>query len=218
MASPTQWTWVWVDSGSWWWIGRPGMLQSMALQRVGHDWGTGLNWIKERRERGVHHRLDRTATGMSGGPGDRTPRGSFGRCLQVPPLSLWTPARTGTRLPPPQSWGSWWLARADSAPVPADGRPSRRGPPSLSKQSKEWAVPSCCCPRGGAPWVDWSPEPLRLLPHCRADHWPALGAGPSSFSSSAHGKGFDCAPSSLCWAEKLRTPVKPEPQIRWKCF
>ena len=44
MASPTQWTWVWVNSGSWWWTGRPGVLQSMALQRVGHDWATELNW------------------------------------------------------------------------------------------------------------------------------------------------------------------------------
>ena len=44
MASPTQWTWVWVDSGSWWWIGRPGMLQLMGLQRVRHDWVTELNW------------------------------------------------------------------------------------------------------------------------------------------------------------------------------
>ena len=37
MASPTQWTWVWVNSGSWWWTGRPGMLQSEGSQRVGHD-------------------------------------------------------------------------------------------------------------------------------------------------------------------------------------
>ena len=44
MASLTQWTWVWVSSGSWWWIGKPGMLQSMGLQRVGHDWVTELNW------------------------------------------------------------------------------------------------------------------------------------------------------------------------------
>ena len=44
MASPTQWTWVWVHSGSWWWTGRPGMLQSMGSQRVGHDWATELNW------------------------------------------------------------------------------------------------------------------------------------------------------------------------------
>ena len=38
MASPTQWTWIWGNSGSWWWTGRPGMLQFMGLQRVGHDW------------------------------------------------------------------------------------------------------------------------------------------------------------------------------------
>ena len=44
MASPTQWTWVWVNSGSWWWTGRPGMLQFMGSQRVGHDWVTELNW------------------------------------------------------------------------------------------------------------------------------------------------------------------------------
>ena len=42
MAS-TQWTWVWVNSRSWWCIGRPGMLQSMGSQRVGHDWKTELN-------------------------------------------------------------------------------------------------------------------------------------------------------------------------------
>ena len=36
--------WVWVNSGSWWWTGRPGMLQSMGSQRAGHDWVTELNW------------------------------------------------------------------------------------------------------------------------------------------------------------------------------
>ena len=41
-ASPTQWTWVWVSSGSWWWTGRSGMLQSIGLQRVGNDWATEL--------------------------------------------------------------------------------------------------------------------------------------------------------------------------------
>ena len=44
MASPTQWTWVWASSWSWWWTGKPGMLQSMGLQRVRHDWATELNW------------------------------------------------------------------------------------------------------------------------------------------------------------------------------
>ena len=46
MALPTQWTWVWVNSGSWWWTGRPGMLQFMASQRVWHDWVTELNWTE----------------------------------------------------------------------------------------------------------------------------------------------------------------------------
>ena len=44
MASPTQWTWVWAGSRSWWWIGGPGVLQSTGLQRVGHEWETELNW------------------------------------------------------------------------------------------------------------------------------------------------------------------------------
>ena len=42
MASPTGWTWVWASSGSWWWTGKPGVLQSMGSQRVGHDWATEL--------------------------------------------------------------------------------------------------------------------------------------------------------------------------------
>ena len=40
MASPSQWTWVWANSGRWWRTGRPGVLQSLGLQRVGHDWVT----------------------------------------------------------------------------------------------------------------------------------------------------------------------------------
>ena len=44
MASPTQWTWVWLNSGSWWWTGRPGVPRFMGSQRVGHDWATELNW------------------------------------------------------------------------------------------------------------------------------------------------------------------------------
>ena len=42
MASPTRWTWVWVNSASWWWTGKPGVLQSTGSQRVGHDWATEL--------------------------------------------------------------------------------------------------------------------------------------------------------------------------------
>ena len=44
IALPTQRTWVWVNSGNWWWTGRPGVLQSMGSQRVGYNWATELNW------------------------------------------------------------------------------------------------------------------------------------------------------------------------------
>ena len=45
MASLTRWTWIWVNSGRWWWTERPGVLRFMGSQRVGHDWATELNWI-----------------------------------------------------------------------------------------------------------------------------------------------------------------------------
>ena len=44
-----RWTWVWVNSGSWWWTGRPGVLWFMGSQRGGHDWETKLIWIELRR-------------------------------------------------------------------------------------------------------------------------------------------------------------------------
>ena len=46
-ASLTRWTWVWVNSGSWWWTGRPGVLRFMGSQRVRHDWVTELNWTEQ---------------------------------------------------------------------------------------------------------------------------------------------------------------------------
>jgi len=57
MASPTRWTWVWVNSGSWWWTGRPGVLRFLGSQRVGHDWVTELNWTE------CSHRLVRVCNG-----------------------------------------------------------------------------------------------------------------------------------------------------------
>ena len=45
--SPTRWTWVWVNSRSWWWTGRSGVLQSTGSQRVKHDWATELNWTRD---------------------------------------------------------------------------------------------------------------------------------------------------------------------------
>ena len=47
MASLTRWTWDWVNSGSWWWTGRPGMLRFKGSQRVGHDWATELNLTED---------------------------------------------------------------------------------------------------------------------------------------------------------------------------
>ena len=44
MASLTLWTWAWVNSRSWWWTGRPGVLRFMGSWRVRHDWATELNW------------------------------------------------------------------------------------------------------------------------------------------------------------------------------
>ena len=46
MASPTEWTWVWASSRSWWQMGKPGVLQSTGSQRVGHHWVTELNWTE----------------------------------------------------------------------------------------------------------------------------------------------------------------------------
>ena len=46
MALPTRWTWVWMNSGSWWWTGRPGVLWFMGSQRVRHDWVAELNWTE----------------------------------------------------------------------------------------------------------------------------------------------------------------------------
>ena len=45
MASLTRWRWVWVNSGSWWWIGSPGVLRFIGSQKVGHNWVTDLIWF-----------------------------------------------------------------------------------------------------------------------------------------------------------------------------
>ena len=56
MASPTQWTWVWGHSRSWWWTGRPGVLQFMGSHRVRHNWVTELNWTESPvRKCDYHH-------------------------------------------------------------------------------------------------------------------------------------------------------------------
>ena len=47
IAPPTLWPWVWVNSGSWWWTGKSGVLQSWGRKELGHDWVTELNWESE---------------------------------------------------------------------------------------------------------------------------------------------------------------------------
>ena len=64
MASPTQWTWVWVNSGSWCWTGRTGVLRFVGSQRVGHDWGTELNWTEAMNTRWCLNGLIKEHTGF----------------------------------------------------------------------------------------------------------------------------------------------------------
>jgi len=81
MASPTQWTWVWVNSGSWWWTGRPGVLQSMGSQRVGHNWETELNWAVTPSSRGSSQPRDQTQVSCIAG--------SFTKLFIPKKLSFW---------------------------------------------------------------------------------------------------------------------------------
>ena len=74
MTSRIRWTWVWVNSGSWWWTGMPGVLRFMGSQRVRHDWATELNW---RIERFLHPPT----------PYILSERSKFSSCLMVYPLT-----------------------------------------------------------------------------------------------------------------------------------
>ena len=84
MTSLTQWTWVWEDSGHWWWTGRPGMLRFMGSQRVRHDWVTKLNWTE------LNMRY-KTAW-------------KYLVCLWVPAISGWVSVASLTH-DHPESWG-----------------------------------------------------------------------------------------------------------------
>ena len=58
MASRTRWTWVWVNSGRWWWTGRPGVMWFMGSQRIGHNWATELNWTELHPYWRLHHHVE----------------------------------------------------------------------------------------------------------------------------------------------------------------
>ena len=78
MASPTRWAWVWVNSGSSWWTGRPGVLQFTGSQRVGHNWATELNWTDSHGKESACNMVD---LGLISGSG-RSPGGEHGNPLQ----------------------------------------------------------------------------------------------------------------------------------------
>ena len=84
MASPTQWTWVWVNSRSWWWTGRPGMLPSLGPQRVRHHSATELtDWskacsLKPKRRRGQASKAKRLSDNSL-----------HPYCSQIPWTKLW---------------------------------------------------------------------------------------------------------------------------------
>ena len=88
MASQTRWTWVWVNSGSWWWTGRPGALRFMGSQRVRHDWATELDWIEEVPEWGCPQQLLESPIEFSSFHARALP-GKLGS--SVPPWNLQTP-------------------------------------------------------------------------------------------------------------------------------
>ena len=88
----TQWIWVWVNSGSWWWRGRPGVLRFMGSQRVGHNWATELNWRQ--------HKFILWSAGRNFEMGlqDCVPSEGLGENLLVVFSSFWRP---------PASLGLW---------------------------------------------------------------------------------------------------------------
>ena len=94
MASLTRWTWVWVNSGSWWWTGRPGVLRLMGSQRVGHDWATELNWTELNRlcwGRALPHYWSRKKQKSESEP-QAALKGDISLLLQVGEGCLWDKA------------------------------------------------------------------------------------------------------------------------------
>ena len=154
MASPTQWTWVWVRPGSWWGTGRPGILLSMGSQRVRHNWATELNWTgglarckihrkkeqkfnwqkqrkKKWREEKSKGKKERREVSLAGGEWVwRTwlrPRGR-------PWLSLSRSHATASwKVEGPTSWstGLWWQPRAPQQRVTGQGCGSWKGTTQL---------------------------------------------------------------------------------------
>ena len=109
MASLTQQTWVWVNSESWWWTGKSGLLQSMGSQRVGHDWATELNRTETRS-------LDSGAGLDFQSLAIKSPSCDVGISL----VMLLYPPEESREAPPPPNWKEpeedsgphWWWFKA----------------------------------------------------------------------------------------------------------
>ena len=110
MSSPTHWTWVWVNSGSWWCTGRPGLLRFMGSPRVRQDWATELNWTELRGQFHKWRQVQSYRGRRAGWRGDSpwcewqvTWRTSHAPCLKDPEAQvLVTPKNTGD--PPAELW------------------------------------------------------------------------------------------------------------------
>ena len=84
MASLTLWTWVWVNSGSWWWTRRPGVLRFLGSQRVRHDWATELNWTELKLTGGWNNEYNQIPKSFPGGSAGRESACNMGDLSSVP--------------------------------------------------------------------------------------------------------------------------------------
>ena len=119
-ASPTQWIWIRINSGGWWWTGKPDMLQSMWLQRVRHNWVNELNWAKK------WIFIGRTAEPPIFWPPDvkswltgKDPDpGKDGRQMRTGQQSIrWLDSITNTKTWIWTSLGRWWRQRSLACPL-----------------------------------------------------------------------------------------------------
>ena len=143
MASPTQWTWVWIKSGSWWWTGRPGVLQSIGSQRVRHNWATELNWMP----------------------------GNLIQCMSIPGPARqsscnnqWAPLPLPSHPPSLQDQNGWRKPIVPNTRVQQnysrcfkqDGHLWGQEPDHLNSENSSSSFP--CSHQGAAPWPDfWNP-------------------------------------------------------------
>ena len=221
MASPTRWAWVWVNSGSWWWTGRPGLLQFMGSQRVRHDWvtelGTGGWW----RGQAWHSHLARLyedprwslawpvlPAGVSRARGAPSEDRTISTCTRMRNLHLFSSSELLPR------W-AWLLVEGRVTqlllPVLLHDRTSSRRPWPWSP----WWAPYPSIPGGGLAmgFLEWreakpSAEGRHLLcSHHSAASW---GQGRSLPCSTHFWKGFSDSCLSVCGSERLGLcPVGP---------